>query len=409
MEAVGEGFGDYLAASRFASTSDDPACIAEWDSRAYVPTAPYCLRRVDRDRQYPIDVTGNPHTDGEIWSRVLWDLRQTLGASTADTLALESNFYLPPAATLEDAGKALLDAEANLYDGVHEPTIRQALMARGLVALPAPRLIGPDGGETLKPGAMAPMSWQDGSSLPVTYDVQVSLDANAVGTRQDRFDGSRLPEGYSSFGNEPWRVEDGVAQAGEIDHSQSSSLVLPVDVAEPGQLSFRYRVSSEQAFDAFEFLVDGRPTLVSSGEVDWTEHRTPLSAGQHELTWRYRRDATLGAGQNRVWLDDVRIENASLAEWQDVEVTPGGTGQIDAQWRTLDEASQAAKVRVRARLGDVISPWDSSDQDFVIDEPTAVRLSQFEAGGSGAAWVPWGLLALAVLATLAVWRIRHRA
>lgn len=409
MEAVGEGFGDYLAASRFASTSDDPACIAEWDSRAYVPTAPYCLRRVDRDRQYPIDVTGNPHTDGEIWSRVLWDLRQTLGASTADTLALESNFYLPPAATLEDAGKALLDAEANLYDGVHEPTIRQALMARGLVALPAPRLIGPDGGETLKPGAMAPMSWQDGSNLPVTYDVQVSLDANAVGTRQDRFDGSRLPEGYSSFGNEPWRVEDGVAQAGEIDHSQSSSLVLPVDVAEPGQLSFRYRVSSEQAFDAFEFLVDGRPTLVSSGEVDWTEHRTPLSAGQHELTWRYRRDATLGAGQNRVWLDDVRIENASLAEWQDVEVTPGGTGQIDAQWRTLDEASQAAKVRVRARLGDVISPWDSSDQDFVIDEPTAVRLSQFEAGGSGAAWVPWGLLALAVLATLAVWRIRHRA
>ena len=146
MEAIGEGFSDYLAASRFASTSVDPACIAEWDSRAYVTTAPYCLRRVDRDRQYPIDVTGDPHTDGEIWSRVLWDLRQPLGPSTADTLALESNFYLPPAASLTDAGRALLDADANLYDGVHEPTIRQALMARGLIALSAPRLIGPDGG-----------------------------------------------------------------------------------------------------------------------------------------------------------------------------------------------------------------------------------------------------------------------
>ena len=253
------------------------------------------------------------------------------------------------------------------------------------------------------------MSWQAGSSLPVTYDVQASLDANAVGTRQDRFDGSRLPEGYSVFGNEPWRVEDGVARAGEIDHNQSSSLVLPVDVAEPGQLSFRYRVSSEQAFDAFEFLVDGRPTLVSSGEVDWTEHRTPLSAGQHELTWRYRRDATLGTGQNRVWLDDVRIENASLAEWQDVEVTPSGTGQVDAQWRTPEDASPAAKVRVRARLGDVVSPWDSSNQDFVIDEPTAVRLSLFAAGSSGVTWAPWGVVALAALITVVAWRVRSRA
>ena len=211
----------------------------------------------------------------------------------------------PPAATLVDAGKALLDADANLYDSAHEQTIRQALIAR-VLALPAPRLIGPDGGETLKPGALAQLSWQAGSNLPVTYDVQVSLDADAVGTRQDRFDGSRLPEGYTSFGNEPWRIEDGVAQAGAIDHSQSSSLVLSVDVAQPGQLSFRYRVSSEQGWDAFEFLVDGRPYLVSSGEVDWTEHQTPLAAGQHELTWRFRAGCHAGQRAESRWLDDVR-------------------------------------------------------------------------------------------------------
>ena len=115
------------------------------------------------------------------------------------------------------------------------------------------------------------------------------------------------------------------------------------------------------------------------------------------------------AGQNRVWLDDVRIENASLAEWQDVEVTPSGTEQVDAQWRTPPEASQAAKVRVRARLGDVVSPWDSSDHDFVIDEPTAVRLSLFAAGSSGVAWALWGVLALAGLVALAAWRLRSRA
>ena len=117
----------------------------------------------------------------------------------------------------------------------------------------------------------------------------------------------------------------------------------------------------------------------------------------------------MGSGQNRVWLDEVRIENASLAEWQDVEVTPGGTGQVDAQWRTPEDASQAAKVRVRARLGDVVSPWDSSNQDFVIDEPTAVRLSLFAAGSSDVTWAPWGVVALAALITVVAWRVRSRA
>ena len=62
-------------------------------------------------------------------------------------------------------------------------------------------------------------------------------------------------------------------------------------------------------------------------------------------------------------------------------------------------------MRVRARLGDVVSPWDPSDQDFVIDEPTAVRLSLFAADSSGVAWVPWSVLALAVVVTLAAWRV----
>ena len=45
MNAIGEGSPDYLAASRFAEESIDPACIAERDSQAYVSKAPFCLRR----------------------------------------------------------------------------------------------------------------------------------------------------------------------------------------------------------------------------------------------------------------------------------------------------------------------------------------------------------------------------
>lgn len=408
MEAIGEGFGDYLAASRFASASDDPACIAEWDSRAYLDSSPYCLRRVDRDRQYPMNVSGDPHADGEIWSRVLWDVRSAAGAQIADTLALESNFYLPPAASLAEAGQALLDADSALYDSAHAQIIRQALTTRGLLPLPAPTLLDPDGGETLQPGALARLSWRTGSDLPVAYDVQVSLNADAIGTRWDRFDGSRLPDGYSSFGNAPWQVNQGLAQTSEVDHRQSSSLVLAVDVVEQAQLSFRYRTSTEPVVDLFEFLIDGQPTLEASGETDWTQFQTTLPAGQHELTWRYRRDTTLGGGQNRAWIDDVRIDNASLAHWEDVEVQASGSDQISTAWRTPRDASQAAKVRVRTRLGDSVSQWDTSDRSFVIDEPTAVRLSLFAATSRHGAWLPWGIATLASCGGLVVWTLRRK-
>lgn len=406
MEAIGEGFGDYLAATRFAATSDDPACIAEWDSRAYLSSPPYCLRRVDRDRQFPIDVSGDSHADGEIWSRVLWDVRAAAGATIADTLALESNFYLPPAATLVEAGQALLDADEALYDSAHRPVIRQALVARGLLPMQAPTVSDPDGGETLQPGALARLSWQAGTDLPVGYEVQVSLDAEAVGARMDRFDGDSLPDGYTSFGNEPWQVDQGAAHTGAVDHGQSSSLALAVDVKQPGPLSFRYRVNGEPTYDVFEFLVDGQSYLAASGENGWDEFRADLPAGQHELTWRFRRDSTLGTGQNRAWIDDVRIENASLAHWEDVEFEPSDASGTTATWEAPREPSQTARVRVRAKLGDIASAWDTSDRSFVIDEPTAVRLSLFAADTGGTTWVPWGVAAAACSAAVAAWRRR---
>ncbi len=68
------------------------------------------------------DLSGDAHADGEIWSRVLWDVRAALGPEMADVLALESSFYLPPAATLVEAGQALLDADASLFDGAASAT-----------------------------------------------------------------------------------------------------------------------------------------------------------------------------------------------------------------------------------------------------------------------------------------------
>jgi hypothetical protein len=387
MEAIGEGFGDYLAATLAAGAgaSADPACFGEWDSSASAEAAA-CLRRVDGNRQYPSGLTGNAHVDGELWSRLLWDLRANAGQGTADKLALESSFYLPPAATWREAGQALLDADASLFGGAHRPLIVQALRARGLAALPAPAFISPAGGEVVTPAGLSTAAWQAQDEIFTTlasgtapdYEIQWSLNASAVGVRQIDFE-TDLPTDFTASGQTPWQVVDGAARSGPIDHGQQSSLWLPVDMSADGQFSFRYWVDSEQGYDTLQFLVDDQPLLVAGGQTGWQTFSATLPAGQHQLVWRFSKDSTLSSGQDAAWIDDVHIEQVSLALWQPADTRPVSSTVNAVQWRVPNSASTDAGLRVRARLGTAASLWTTSAR-FTIDEPTAVSLGSFEAG-----------------------------
>ena len=138
--AMGEGFGDYLAASFYASFGDatyqstDAACVGDWDATSFSSTNPPCLRRVDGTKIYPTGLTGAVHADGEIWSRALWDIRAALGASTADQLVLEHHFTVPCGATMTDAANELVQADVNLNSGVNGNAIRQAFCDRGILS-----------------------------------------------------------------------------------------------------------------------------------------------------------------------------------------------------------------------------------------------------------------------------------
>ncbi len=406
MEAIGEGFGDYLAATMFAETSADPACIGELDSRGSPAAAAACLRRVDRDRYHPADVTGNAHHDGEIWSRLLWDVRTAAGKDVADLLAIESSFYLPPAATLIEAGQALLDADANLFDGQHRADIVQALQARGLAPLPAPVLTSPAAGDVLAPGGLTAVTWQPQAVFPTGLQLEWSHNANAAGTRQIDFT-SGLPADFGARGQAPWTASDGAARSGRIEHGQRSSLVLPVETVADGQISFRYRLDSEQGYDYLQFLVDGQTLLRASGDTGWQTFEAALPAGQHELVWRYSKDATLSSGQDAAWIDDLQIEQASLAEWRPAELETSRSVNGDVLWRVPNSASSTAGLRVRAQVGSVSSPWSASGL-LTIDQPTAVSLASFEAGMERALaeWPALLVLALAgALVGFAGWRV----
>ena len=139
MGAMGEGFGDYLAASFFASSGDPAyqnshaACVGDWDAISYGSGTPACLRRVDGTKTYPDDLQGSVHADGEIWSAALWEIRSALGSTTTDQLVLEHHFTLPCSATMPIAALELIQANTNLNAGANEAVIRQAFCDRGIL------------------------------------------------------------------------------------------------------------------------------------------------------------------------------------------------------------------------------------------------------------------------------------
>lgn len=98
-----------------------------------------------------------------------------------------------------------------------------------------------------------------------------------------------------------------------IGHSQNSDMSIVVTVASADSVSFYYRVSSEENYDKFHFLIDDESQFNASGTVEWTRASFPLSAGTHTLTFRYAKDYSVSNGSDCAWIDNVSLPHESHA------------------------------------------------------------------------------------------------
>jgi hypothetical protein len=132
---MGEGFGDYFAASFFAEQKPLAMrpTVGNWDAVAYSGDEPPALRRLDSNKKYPKDLSVDEHDNGEIWSACLWQLRMAVGRPVADKLVIAHHYLVNRRARFEDAANALLTTDRQLFGGVHAPTIRQVFVARGIL------------------------------------------------------------------------------------------------------------------------------------------------------------------------------------------------------------------------------------------------------------------------------------
>ena len=185
--SMGEGFGDYLAASfSLALAPDaghsqlsDPACVGDWDGISYSTTTPKCLRRVDGTKHFPEAEENQVHADGEMWSAALWDLRARLGGNLMDRLVIEAHFLLGSSSSFFTAGQSLITADLNLNGGVNGTLIRRRLIAYGLSRTLTPP--APAGAFTRVPVSVGPNRSGAGTYVSGTDETRTLRVPGATG------------------------------------------------------------------------------------------------------------------------------------------------------------------------------------------------------------------------------------
>jgi len=136
--AIGEGFGDYFAASFFAhkKTPEYRTSIMTWDGITWDEIYdPPCVRRIDEAYTFESFDHGKwaeEHENGLIWSATLWEIHRALGRRIADRIIFESQFQLDAFTTFSRGARAIMDADQNLYGGKHHSRLRRLFAWRGI-------------------------------------------------------------------------------------------------------------------------------------------------------------------------------------------------------------------------------------------------------------------------------------
>jgi hypothetical protein len=159
------------------------------------------------------------------------------------------------------------------------------------------------------------------SGTPVEFQLETTTGAYAfsntyhttIGIIKEDFEtGDFSAFEWANAGNMPWEVItenpfEGVysAKSGAITHNQSSGLTISMETVGDGEISFHYKVSSEQNWDFLKFYLDGTVLGKWSGETDWEEVSFPVSQGAHVLLWAYEKDPVGTAGSDCAWLDNI--------------------------------------------------------------------------------------------------------
>lgn len=206
--------------------------------------------------------------------------------------------------------------------------------------------------------------------------------------------GCLLPVGWTVPGtaNSGWSVASNDSTEGicslksnAIGDSQKAQIQFTGNFA-AGNITFNRRVSSEDGFDCFRFLVDnvqqavggacagvgGPGGIGASGVVAWGPVSVPITAGAHTIIWSYEKDINTIGGEDAAYIDAVVLPIAA----------PPGVLQFTASTLSVSESAGNAVVSV-SRTG---GSGGAASVNFVTSGATATAGTDFTGQAGTLNW-----------------------
>ena len=258
-----------------------------------------------------------------------------------------------------------------------------------------------EGGETLEliSNYTVDPSVEPGSTFEVAYDFTTGLFEVAnifvlsYGAIQEDFESGVFSSDWTLSSQYPWQIVEGgrgsyCAKSNNLgQHSSSGFMQLSVNVLSSGNLSFWYKVSSENNYDKLHFYMDGQEKGVWSGTVAWTEFTQAVTPGQHTFKWEYTKDSSVSSGDDCAWVDDIIFPPTNVYTFidpaTDLVATVEGT-TVNLAW----QASADAVSYVVKRDGETVGTTAETTYSDMVGEEGTYKYSVCAVDANGSMSAP---------------------
>ncbi|MBN2829204.1 MAG: C10 family peptidase, partial [Candidatus Cloacimonetes bacterium] len=170
-------------------------------------------------------------------------------------------------------------------------------------------------------------------------------------TVDENFEGDFSGFNWQFSGDSDWNITTNehfygvqAAKSGQINHNQSTSLFIEIDVSVDDVISFNQRVSCENSqgtpsYDYLSFWIDDQEMDRWDGDAYWEYEEYPVTAGVHTFRWTYQKDGATIEGQDCAWIDAVDFPNGDTplnpVENFNVQVVNGNSALLSWQQPSL--------------------------------------------------------------------------
>lgn len=243
-------------------------------------------------------------------------------------------------------------------------------------------------------------SVEPGTTFEVAYDFTTGLfDISDIfvlsyGAIMEDFESGTFSNDWTFSQTNSWTIVSGGVKgtkcAKSMNEGQSNSdysATLTVNVVAAGNLTFMYKVSSEQNYDKLRFYMDNQQKGEWSGTVDWTQFSQPVTVGQHTFKWEYHKDSSVNSGSDCAWIDDILFPPTNVLTF--IDPATDLVASVDGHDVALTwTASADATSYVVKRNGENIGTVTETAFNDVVNESGTYKYSVYAVNAAGSMSAP---------------------